>query len=219
MSVIIDVVGRENPRQPRESDRGGRRAAGGRRPGPGRGALGRIHRRARGGGTARQRSRPLRRQGRAPGGRGGERADLRRADRPCGHRPGEARRHPDRPRRHGQQRPARRQRHPGGEPGRGQGGGAEPGDAALSLHRRGLGADAAGADDEHHQRRRTRGQPYRHPGIHGHAGGRRQPERGGPRRRGDLPGAEEGPGQGRAEHRRRRRGRLRPEPALRDGST
>ena len=47
--------------------------------------------------------------------------------------------------------------------------------------------------------------------------GAESPERGGARRRRDLPRAEEGPRQGRAEHRRRRRGRLRAEPALGHG--
>ncbi|MCI1756142.1 MAG: hypothetical protein LKM31_10315 [Sphingobium sp.] len=44
----------------------------------------------------------------------------------------------------------------------------------LPLYRYvgGVGACAAGADDEHHQRRRTCRQPDRHPGIHDHAGRR-----------------------------------------------
>ena len=92
---------------------------------------------------------------------------------------------------------------------------AEPRHAALPLRRRRLGAHPAGADDEHHQRRRARRQPDRHPGIHGDAGRRREPARGGAHRRRDLPRAEEGPRQGRAQHRRRRRGRLRAEPELR----
>jgi enolase len=45
--------------------------------------------------------------------------------------------------------------------------------AALPLCRRNLGPGPAGADDEHHQWRRARRQPDRHPGIHDHAGGRR----------------------------------------------
>ena len=44
--------------------------------------------------------------------------------------------------------------------------------AALSLRRRHLGAPAAGADDEHHQRRRACRQSDRLPGIHDHAGRR-----------------------------------------------
>ena len=55
-----------------------------------------------------------------------------------------------------------------------QGGGRILRHAALSLCRRHLGADAAGADDEHHQWRRARRQPDRFPGIHDHAGRRRR---------------------------------------------
>ena len=44
--------------------------------------------------------------------------------------------------------------------------------AAVSLCRRHLGATAAGADDEHRQRRRARRQSDRLPGIHDHAGRR-----------------------------------------------
>ena len=61
--------------------------------------------------------------------------------------------------------------------------------AALPLYRRHVRAPAAGADDEHHQRRRACRQPDRHPGVHDHAG-RRGDVRG--RRahgRGDLPHA------------------------------
>ncbi len=62
--------------------------------------------------------------------------------------------------------------------------------AAVSLCRRHLGADPAGADDEHHQWRRARRQPDRLPGIHDHAGRRADLS---PRRcagRGDVPHAE-----------------------------
>ena len=45
--------------------------------------------------------------------------------------------------------------------------------AALPLHRRNAGPRAARADDEHHQRRGARGQSDRLPGIHDHAGRRR----------------------------------------------
>ena len=44
------------------------------------------------------------------------------------------------------------------------------GPAALSLYRRRQRARPADADDEHHQWRRARRQPDRHPGIHGDAG-------------------------------------------------
>ena len=47
--------------------------------------------------------------------------------------------------------------------------------AALPLCRRHPGARAAGADDEHRQRRRARRQPDRLPGIHDHAGRRARP--------------------------------------------
>jgi enolase len=56
-----------------------------------------------------------------------------------------------------------------------QGGGDRP--AGLPLYRYVGGANAgcpAGADDEHHQWRRACRQPDRHPGIHDHAGRRRQ---------------------------------------------
>ena len=48
------------------------------------------------------------------------------------------------------------------------------GQPLVPLCRRHLGPGAAGADDEHHQRRRTCRQPDRHSGIHDHAGGRRR---------------------------------------------
>ncbi len=66
----------------------------------------------------------------------------------------------------------RRQRDPGRQPGRGQGRGGCARPAALSLCRRRLRACPAGADDEHHQRRRACRQSDRLPGIHDHAGGR-----------------------------------------------
>ncbi len=66
--------------------------------------------------------------------------------------------------------------------------------AALPLYRRGQRARAAGADDEHHQRRRACRQPDRHPGIHDHAGGRQDVRGGDPHGRGDLPHAAKGLG-------------------------
>jgi hypothetical protein len=71
-----------------------------------------------------------------------------------------------------QQGPAGRQRDPRRVARRGQGRGRFHRPAALPLCRRHLGAGPAGADDEHHQRRRTCRQPDRHPGIHDHAGRR-----------------------------------------------
>ena len=56
--------------------------------------------------------------------------------------------------------------------------------SGLPLYRYlggGHGAHAAGADDEHHQRRRPRRQHDRHPGVHGHAGRRRELRRRAPR--------------------------------------
>ena len=78
----------------------------------------------------------------------------------------------DRARRHAEQGPARRQRHPRRLAGGRQGGGRRARPAALPLCRRRHGARPAGADDEHHQRRRACRQPDRLPGIHDHAGRR-----------------------------------------------
>ena len=78
----------------------------------------------------------------------------------------------------------------------------------LGRHRR---RDAARPDDERRERRRARGQPARHPGVHARAGGLRVVSRGAPRRSRGLPHAEGNPeGQGPRDG-RRRRGRLRPE--------
>ncbi len=129
-------------------------------------------------------------------------------------RAGGARRHPDRPGRHAQQVPPRRQRHPGRLAGGGQGAAAEMRPAAVPLRRRRVRAHAAGADDEHRQWRPARRQPDRHPGIHdpagrrAHAGGRRA------HRLRDLRAAEERPARRRPQHQRRRRGRLRAEPEI-----
>ena len=72
----------------------------------------------------------------------------------------------------------------------------------------------ARADDEHHQRRRACRQPDRLPGIHDHAG-RRRFARGRRAVRGrSLPCLEERAEEGRPQHQCRRRGRLRPEPAV-----
>ena len=88
------------------------------------------------------------------------------------------------------------------------------GPAALPLCRRHAGAGPARADDEHHQRRRARGQSDRLPGVHDHAGRRALARRGGAHGRGGVPHAEKGAQRGRPQHQCRRRGRLRPEPAL-----
>ena len=87
--------------------------------------------------------------------------------------------------------------------------------AALSLCRRHLGADAAGADDEHHQWRRACRQPDRLPGIHDHAGRRARPS---PRRcaaaRKSSTRCKRRTEEGRPQHQCRRRGRLCAEPAV-----
>ena len=75
--------------------------------------------------------------------------------------------------------------------------------AALSLPRR-CSRHAAGADDEHHQRRRACGQQRRLPGIHDHAGRRRDLL---PRRcawRGSFPSLKAVLHEKRLQHRRRR---------------
>ena len=71
----------------------------------------------------------------------------------------------------------------------------------LPLYRYVGGVDAqsaAGADDEHPQRRRARRQSARLPGIHGHAGRRCELFRSAALRVGDLPCAEERAAPGRA---------------------
>ena len=208
-----------DPRQPRQPDRRGRRLPRGRLDGPRGGAVRRLDRRARGGGTARRRRRATCGKGvhKAVEAVNGEifealsaastprtRSRIDRAD--------------DRPRRHAEQEPARRQRHPrrlaGGRQGRRRG--LRP--AALPLCRRRRRACPAGADDEHHQRRRARRQPDRLPGIHDHAGRRADLRRGAADGRGGLPHAEEAAEGRRPQHQCRRRRRLRPEPRLGRGS-
>ena len=127
-------------------------------------------------------------------------------------RAGRHRRLHARPGRHGEQGQAWRQRDPGREPGRGQGGRSRPEPAALSLPGRRLCAHPAGADDEHPQRRQACGQQHRLPGIHGHARGRADLCRGAALGRRDLPEPEEGAARRRLQHQRRRRGRLCAEP-------
>ena len=150
-----------------------------------------------------------RRQRRAQGGGGRQRRDRRGADRPrC---PGPARHRPAfvRARRHREQGPPRRQRHPGRQPRRGQGRGGRQGSASVALCRRPGSLRPAGADDERDQRRRARRQPDRRAGIHGHAGGCRdllgQPAHGCR----DLPQPAQGAQGRRPQHQCRRRGRLR----------
>ena len=79
----------------------------------------------------------------------------------------------DRARRHAEQRPARRQRHPRRLARRRQGRGRSPSAMPLYRYVGGTAArTAAGADDEHHQWRRACRQSDRLPGIHDHAGRR-----------------------------------------------
>ena len=101
------------------------------------------------------------------------RRDLRRDRRHGPDRAGEDRRHHDRPRRHREQVAARRQRDPRRVARRREGCGGGPGHSAVSPCRRRLCAHAAGADDEHRQRRRACRQSDRHPGVHDPADRRR----------------------------------------------
>ena len=141
-----------------------------------------------------------------PGDRGARRR------RPAADRPDD-----DRGRRHAQQGQGRRQRHPRGlARGRPRGGGLR-GPPALPLRRRPQRPPAAGADDEHPQRRCPRGHQRRRPGVHDRADRRRDlPRRAAHRRRG-LPRAQVGAEEPRPRHRRRRRGRLRSRPRVQPG--
>ena len=106
-----------------------------------------------------------------------------------------------------------RQRDPGRVAGRGQGGGelgrAEP----VPLPGRAQRAPAAGADDEHPQRRRARGLQRGHPGVHDRSDRRADLPRGAAQRGRGLPRAEVGAEEEGPVDRPRRRGRLRAEPA------
>ena len=115
------------------------------------------------------------RERRHPDDRAGRRGPGRR--RPAARRPDDAR-----ARRHPQQGQARRQRDPRrlarGRPGRGRLGGA----AALPVRRRAERAPAAGADDEHPQRRLARRLQRGRPGVHDRADRRPDVPRGAARR-------------------------------------
>ena len=177
MTAIVDIIGREildsrgNPTV--EVDVVLEDGA----HGPRRRALGRLDRRARGGRAARRRQEALPRQGRAEGGR---RPSTARSSTRCRGMDAEDQRRIDDAlidaRRHARTRaasaptPSSASRWP--SPRR------RPRRAGLPLYRYVGGAQrarAAGADDEHHQRRRACRQPDRHPGIHDHAGRRRRP--------------------------------------------
>ena len=134
-----------------------------------------------------------------------------------GARPARGRPPDARPRRHRQQGPPRRQRHPRRVAGRGQGGSRRAGPAAVPLRRRHQRPRAARADDERAQRRRPRRQQRGLPGVHDHAGRRGQLPRGAALGRRDLPRAEVGAPRARPVDGHRRRGRLRPRPRLERG--
>src|SRR6202453_2378217 len=201
-------------RQPGQSHRRGRRHARGRLDGPRRGPLRGLDRRARSGRTPRRRQEPLWRQRRHQGGGSGKPRHFRCVVRPRRRGPGQDRRDDDRARRHAEQIQARRQRDPRGFARRRQGGGRDLGSAALSLCRRNDGARAADADDERHQRRRTRRQSDRFPGIHDHAARRALVERGSPVGLGSVSCAQGRAEEGRPEHQCRRRRRLRAQSAF-----
>ena len=183
---------RRRPRDPRfarQPDRRGRRRPRRRLGRARRGAVGRLDRRPRGGRAARRRQGALRRQGRPRRGRQRDRHDRARAVRARRRRPGRDRRaaassstaRPNkgelganailgvslacRPRRGGVVRPA-----------------------ALSLPRRRRRQDPAGPDVQHPQRRQARPGLHRLPGVHGHAGRRRDVRRGAAGRLRDLRG-------------------------------
>ena len=192
---------------------GGAVGAGGR-------AVGRLDRGARGGRAARRRQEALRRQGRPARPSRNVNEELAEAvvgldalDQ-VGDRPDDARAG-----RHAEQGPPRRERDPGRLAGGGPGGGrAAVESAALPLPRRAERADAAGADDEHPQRRQARrGLQRRHAGVHGDAGRRADVPRGAALGHRGLPRAEEASCTTRAEHERRRRRRLRAEPGVEPG--
>ena len=127
------------------------------------------------------------------------------------------RRRADRARRHAEQVEARRERDARRLAGDGARRGGLLGDPALPLPRRRERAHAARADDEHPQRRRARRQQRRFPGVHGRARRRGEFRGGAAHGRRDLPRAQERAEETRPRHARRRRGRLRSEPALERG--
>ncbi len=128
----------------RQPDGRGRGSSRRRQPRPGGCAERRVHGRIRGRRAARRRRR-LRREGRDPGRSGRHRRDPARAARLRRRRPAPGRPGADRPGPDAGQVPARRQRHPGRQPGRGQGRGRVVGPAAVPLPRRPQRARAARA--------------------------------------------------------------------------
>ena len=176
-----------DPGQPRQSDGRSGRDPGRRHHGPRGGPLGGQHRDLRGGRAPRRRQVALPRQGRDQGGGQRQYGAGRGRRGPGPGRPGRAGPRDDRGRRHAEQGEARRQRDPGRQPGRGQGGGRSLTDAAVPLHRRRQCEGLARPDGQHHQRRQARRQQDRLPGIHGHARRRQVVRRGHPHGRRGLP--------------------------------
>ena len=139
------------------------------------------------------------------------------ARRPACHRPAD-----DRAGRHRQQGSPGRQCAAGRLAGRGAGRRRRREAAAVPTpgyagQQAGAEAGDAGADDEHHQRRRARGQQPRRAGIHDPAGGCADPFRGAALRRRDLPHAEEDPARPGPGHVGGRRGRFRAQPDVQRG--
>ena len=128
-------------------------------------------------------------------------------DRPDGDRP-----HDDRARRHAEQGEARRERDSRRVDGDRPRGRRRDRSAAVPLPRRPAVADAAGADDEHPQRRRARDQHGGLPGVHDRAGRRRDVRRSAAHGRGGVSRAQESAREAEAGDRRRRRRRLRAGP-------
>ena len=142
---------------------------------PGGGAVRGLHRRARGGRTARRRQEALRRQGRAA--RPSRTSTSEIAEALVGLRRAPIRRRidrgDDRPRRHAEQGQARARTPSSASRWRRPRAAAESLGLPLYRYLGGPNAQhAAGADDEHPQRRQARRQHRRLPGVHGHAGRR-----------------------------------------------
>ena len=140
-----------------------------------------------------------------------------RPSRPRRRRPAADRPDHDRGRRHAQQGQGRRQRDPRRLAGRRPRGRRLRGPPALPLPRRPQRPPAAGADDEHPQRRCPRGHQRRRPGVHDRAHRRGDLPRRAPLRRRDLPRPQVGAEEPGPRHRRRRRGRLRSRPRVQPG--
>ena len=95
---------------------------------------------------------------------------------------------------------------------------ARRGASSLPVPRRREREGAPRPHDEHPERREARRQQRGHPGVHGRPGGRPELPGSAPDGRRGVPRAEDDPQRDGAQHRRRRRGRLRPEPQIQRGS-